>query len=261
MYADLVKWDVIERFQEFLDGGGMQIAQDGRLDYRLKIDHNSPWIHHTSDESMYCMLFHLIHRVTGHIHERCMNCWKVVCRLPTVMDLLAMEQIQAGGEYEAKCGMEMRPTVEGHFGSYWYCGSREEGLGRLDTVRGIVKELPTSIPENDVWLKRYCTEFELAGGPTDEYVRPPEYDVWQKIFEEIFVWHKPQHRQPEYLKRHIRRRWIEFASDRADPTVRLLNDNQPLHRGVVRYERDTDRATEIRVRDEMPVRPEAVGAR
>ncbi|NIS52984.1 MAG: hypothetical protein GWN94_18065, partial [Phycisphaerae bacterium] len=70
-----------------------------------------------------------------------------------------------------KCGWEDRDWVHGNYGGYFYCNSKEVGLQRLETVRNAVRKNVDYGDKIDIFLKRYCTEFELKWGDSAKYER------------------------------------------------------------------------------------------
>jgi len=88
-----------------------------------------------------------------------------------------------------------------------------------------------------VTLKRYCTEFEIKLGPSNEYQwQDGIEDIEKAIFAAVDLESigRPA-LQPTWLVGHIVRKWIEHAWDRADPTAIMFNDNQPLYTPSVTY--------------------------
>ena len=148
----------------------------------------------------------------------------------------------------SKCGIETRPFVHGNYGAYWYNNSREEGFERKESLLKDFPKIPTI-------LKRGCTEFEMSHGPSDRWRQPKRIQRLEKKLDEIIV-HvcrenagvvkeedgKPS---PWYINEHVKRRWIEFAYDRGDPTYKLFTRGQPLMKPVITYDRELENGCQV----------------
>ena len=62
------------------------------------------------------------------VPSKCMGCWKVVVRLKTLKQLFSLLQLQMRMGRPSKCGIEVRESVNGLYGGYFYNHSLEEGL-------------------------------------------------------------------------------------------------------------------------------------
>jgi hypothetical protein len=133
-----------------------------------------------------------------------------------------------------KCGIETREYVPRNYGGYFYTNSLEQGRERWRQVRNAMDKINPQIP---VTLKRYCTEFEIKLGPSDQYKQPEgAKDMERRIFEAVDVQSMGDNPpQPEFLKEHILSKWMVHAWDRADLTVMMYNDGQPLYSPTITY--------------------------
>jgi len=165
-----------------------------------------------------------------------------VCVPKTLLDLMKVYQFQMewteghiGKDRFCKCGIESRPWVPRNYGAYFYTRSKEEGLARVVEIRKAMKDIDV---DAEVYLKRYCTEFELGLGPSDKYEWPEGTETLEKLILDSFDLNSIENStlQPKFLKDHVIRKWIEFAWDRGDPTAAYFNDNEPLYPVSVKYE-------------------------
>jgi hypothetical protein len=153
------------------------------------------------------------------------------------MELLELQKqlVKDNPRCWCKCGVEHRDFVPRHYGGYFYTSSMEQGQIRYETVRKAVNEKIS--PNITVFLKRYCTEFELKYGPSNEYVRP-EYanGIEKKLWPLINL--KDDRscvEQPGFIQEHVIQGWLVFAHGRGDDTVTLYNDFKPLFAPPVTY--------------------------
>lgn len=185
----------------------------------------SPYVFQPGVDSRSCRKWNRVYfNLYGIIPRGCFNCFKVVVRPQTVKDLLKVRKIQKRLGLAAKCGMEQRPElqVKGLYSGYWYCPIDEglEGARKVHKIveREILKELGFQTP---VILKRACTEMEEAVGPTDQWEYPEIQRKFETQLDEIWEIVEENRTQPEFLKLHIIKGWIEHAWIRRnlDPTA------------------------------------------
>jgi len=207
--------------------------------------HDAPWTYVRSDNSRNCVWHRDIGTIFNFIPRSCMNCWKVVVIPQTLEQLIRLFNLEKRMSKQnpyvfCKCGIEERPECTRNYGGYFYCGSKEQGLDRLDQVRANVeKHVGKDIP---VFLKRSCTEFEAAFGPSDGWDDiKDQQGFWDHIEDEIgrnsYIARESSH-QPAIIENHVIAKWVRHAASVADPTVEKLNGGKPIFRPYVKYERE-----------------------
>lgn len=202
------------------------------------IEWDTPWVHIRKDPNRHCHYWQMIESVFNFIPTPCLNCWKVVVRPKTVVDLFKvynmMVEMNKDRAVYCKCGVEIgRPYVEGLYGGYFYCDGKDAGLSRLKQVRRLIEEKDINAI---AILKRYCTEFEGKHGDSKGYNQPYEAKEMEKMLAELIVIPKASEYQPQYLLDHIMEYWIRFASQYGDSTYRQLNEGDPLIKQPRTYE-------------------------
>ena len=146
--------------------------------------HDIPWLHSGSvtdgfeEENVDCGLLILYH---DHIfkgksvHSVCMECYKVSVVPKTLEHVHKIADWQHGEctdlGWATKVGMERRSYTFNMWGAYFYCRGLQQGRERYKIVRKWVDE--NLGEEIDVYLKKGCTEFEYAMGPSDEWEMIP----------------------------------------------------------------------------------------
>ena len=140
-----------------------------------------------------------------------------------------------------KWGRELRPEVNGLWGGYFYCRGVEEGRQRYKEVRELVDKRMS--PETPVLLKRYCTEFEIDGGPTSNE-SPDELTEEEKKIEEEVLFLFPQRgsftNSPEWINTKVMREWIEYAHACGDNSYLELNEGESLIKPYVKYNKEEE---------------------
>lgn len=247
--------DLISKFQSGLENERYMLGPDGKIwntvEYNdaFQSSFKTPWHYINPIPHAHCRWYHDIANLFGFVPDRCLNCWKVVVRPQTLQQLfslqsLMIEMVEKDPECYCKCGIERREWVYGNYGGYFYTTSKEAVQERYKQVRKLVDEKIS--PKVPVVPKRYCSEFERAFGPTDQYKRTAEDEHWQRMINEGCHMVDYEDKQPDVAVRKVMREWIKRAWDVGDPTVYIYTDGQPLVRPVVAYYPDNDEGdTEI----------------
>lgn len=220
------------------DPGRYIDVKDKKLHKFPAIDVNVPWIYTNPNPDLYCMEYKAMVKGFHFIPSPCIDCWKIVIAPNSFHQLMLLleleEQIRKENPtYWCKCGTEERDFVPRSYGGYFYTRSHEEGQQRKEFVQKAVKE---HIGEKvKVTLKRYCTEFELELGPSNQYVQPEGAKEFEAEFWENMHIQTGALRQPKMVRDYVISNWMLFAWGRGDMTVMRYNNNQPLFRPSVTY--------------------------
>lgn len=237
-YPYLAQHDILERIKPLLEKQGYYLRdEDGKITAELHQTWNTPWHHVYDDGKSDCYLWHsIIFDVCGFIPTGCLKCFKVVVRPKTLKQLFALLDLELELKHPSKCGIEIRPTVRGLYGGYFYNRSLEDGLECFKKVKKALSEDEVLQPLSEtVILKRGCTEFEMACGRSDEWgITEDDYQTELKLSELIV--RKVPLAQPEYVLNHIHANWIKWAWAAGDDTVDEFSGGIPLYRPVCRYD-------------------------
>lgn len=256
IYDHLRAHDVISQLKPLLDGGGYQMRLvDGKIEIKNpQMARETPWVHVKHEPGFNCGLWHQIifDLVSMRLPEKerfvprhCQNCWKVVVKPRTLKQLFNLLEIQKRLDRPAKCGIEPRKSVHGLYGGYFYNKGQDRGLECYQVVYQALKENDATKPLLDeiddagkttrIILKRGCTEFEHAVGPSDQWAITDEQNVVEDLIERYMVVDEMNLRQPDHLIWSIKRRWIEFAWENGDPTYALYTGGKPIYPPYVTY--------------------------
>ena len=249
LYRRLKANDVISLLWPLLESASFICrTEDGKLrPLREGIMPNTPWIHtNENDLKFHCRLWHNISFdvVSRNLPEQyrfvprgCQGCWKVVLKMQTVEQLLAVLELQKAMNATSKCGIEERDTVKGLYGAYFFNRSKAEGLRRYDDVKARIRKnkiLSPLLDEVDqdnrttrLILKRGCTEMEHLVGPSDKWKITETQTILENLIERYVVLDPSEGGQPSHIVDHIKCRWIEWAAGNEDETYLKYTD-QPL---------------------------------
>ena len=234
-YDEISKTDIISYMKGGLERGGWHLRDvDGKLEATSHMANESPW-HHVKHAFLDCQTWHRIlfdvifaNMENPCVPSKCQNCWKVVVRPQTLKQLFALESVQKALDVPCKCGIEIRLTVHGLYGGYFYNYSFMEGLERYRQVRDAVDRHPDLGKDIPVFLKRACTEFEHLVGDSKYWTVSDRQLELEQMVDRYIVKDDLNRSQPEHLVKHIHRKWIEFAFAYGDPTYAEYTDGKPL---------------------------------
>ncbi len=224
-----------------IDNGYMRLDKEKHIYTRNPTGINviSPWVLENPGPEPCIWCGKVLMELFGLLPSPALDCYKIVVRPRTVIELMALQKLQAKGKLSGKCGYESRPEVGANYGGYFYTRSLEEGQKVKEIVRGIVSDAID--PEVPVFLKRGCTELERpipkGYGPSDKWQLQPGQEVFEKKLESIFddSFRKTGATQPEDLKREIIESWLYFAHDRADFSYLEFTNGKYLYPQFVTY--------------------------
>lgn len=121
------------------------------------------------------------------IPEYCFNCYKVVIKPRTVVELfklmVVLDNLQLVNDNTRKCLVEGREYVRDTYTGLIYCLGIKEGEELLNTIRKVISdEISDKIP---VTLKRGCSEYGLAYPEYTNTENGMEYREEWRAYEEL----------------------------------------------------------------------------
>jgi len=242
-YYGLVQNDMIGLLRPLLARRGYHVRWgDGRLEAEYVQAPETPWHYVKLAKGLDCYLWHSVfHQIIGRATRRdyvptpCLSCFKVVVRPKTVAGLFSLMKLQHDFPFPCKCGIELRTYTSGAYGGYHYAQGLDEGLWMYEYVRKAVDAAEDLGPETSVILKRGCTEYERAAGPSENWTSTPEQQVLERRVEQTIA-HVPNIQpMPAHMVAHVHRKWIEHAAQIGDETYKKFTGGLPLSRPVTTY--------------------------
>lgn len=239
-YQHCIDEDVISQFEVLLRQGGYYLRDvDGKFEATTHLGWDTPWWHIRHRGDLDCNLWHrIMFDAMGQkfVPSNCMNCYKVVVRPRTLRELFALANLQQTQTVRAcKCGIEIRPTVHGLYGGYFYNQSLDEGLDCYQEIAQLVANDPGLGPNVKVILKRACTEFEHKFPESSKWRITLEQKHWEAMINKWFVRDSKNREQPSHCIKHVHRKWIEWAYANGDPTYADFTQGKPLYEPYETY--------------------------
>ena len=230
--------DIFQKIMPLLRAG-YTINEKGLLEAKPLMSLETPWVHSVMDKKRNCNLWHKVFfDLLGILPSKCMECWKVVVRPSTLVDLFNLYELQMKMGRPSKCGAETRPTVFGLYGGYFYNDSQREGYTCLKTLQRLLPKYLEN-PDTPVFLKRACTEFEMKYGASNKWTIPPEQEVFENQVETMIdpdsILGGENTPQPEAIQVHVMKGWIQWAYQNGDSSYLNFTDGKPLYPAYVKY--------------------------
>ena len=248
-YRQLRKSDIVEWIKPLLQSKEYTCRRaDGKFEMcKVMEAFDNPWRHINHDVGHECtylhrQLFNIISPRTPigqFVPRRCQECWKIVIRPQTVKQLFALEQLLLRLDWPSKCGCEKRaytPLSEYRYGGYIYNDSIEQGIYRLDLIRGHIENDP-ELNGIECHLKRSCTEMEMACGDSTKWSVSDEQNRIEDLLEWLIVYDSIASHQSKHIRDKVHMRWIEWAAENGDETYLEYTGGERLYDAPVRYEK------------------------
>jgi hypothetical protein len=122
----------------------------------------------------------------------CANCYKVKVEPKTMRQLMAVKTIAEGFDCRAKNTPEVdRPNNQTLYASYFYLTGLDEARAVYKDVRAKVDTGPALGAAVKVSIKRGCTNYEHACGPSDRYTFDPRLENIEAHFRDRYLQPEP----------------------------------------------------------------------
>jgi hypothetical protein len=118
----------------------------------------------------------------------CAACYKVKVETQTMRQLMAVKKIADGFDYRAKSGAEVdRPDNQSLYSTYFYLTGLDQAREVYKQVRAKVDADPALGPSIKVIIKRGCTNYEHACGPSNRYTFDPRLEAVEVYFRKRYA--------------------------------------------------------------------------
>jgi len=265
LYLEAAKRELVDKFMSSHQGYFYR-SEDGKIDNLKRMPPDTPWAYIKQGYNQNCHFWH--HVLFAGIFERkkvpiqCQNCWKVVLMPRDIEELFASYLLLHELGRPGKCGTEIeRVNTDRLYGAYFYNNSVDEGLECYDIVRkavdrgkvyeGTILGAPVKVkfsePFPNVILKRACTEFEQACGPSDRWMFDDDQIETERIVQNSFCMDIVGNRQSDIQLARVFYYWIHKAFQVGDQKYRMFtNQNRMYPPPVTYHDMDEAKLKEIR---------------
>jgi hypothetical protein len=170
---------VAENLQDAIQSEKLIENADGTLQLAARPEGRGNWVYVKNGPALGCgflmeFLFKNIY-ARAAVPQGCSNCYKVKVVLRTLRQLVAAWEIAEGIACQSKWGLDLNnPYSQNVYAGYFYT----PGLDGARAMHKVVRDLFAADPKigSDVamTIKRGCSEYEIAVGPSDSYTFTPE---------------------------------------------------------------------------------------
>ena len=178
-----------------------------------------------------------------HVYARaalpygCRSCYKV--RIPTrsLRALMAAKAIAEATQYTTKSGPEVDNPYNGSlYATCLYFDSLEEARKAYDQLRPRLDEHEHLGPGAAMTIKRGCSNYERALGPSDRYEIDPRLEAVEADFAQRYVNSHPRSPIPKPTLQALRMLdMVAMAFRIGDETYKDFTDGEPLYPTPVNY--------------------------
>lgn len=122
----------------------------------------------------------------------CRDCYKVKVLPETLRELMAVNEIAQDFSCASKGGSEVdRRDNQALYGSYFFLLGLDKARAVYRKLRDAIDAHPKLGPKVKLVIKRGCTNYEHACGPSDRYTFDPRLEAIEKYFWSKFVRKRP----------------------------------------------------------------------
>ena len=255
-YDHFKSYNITKLFEPLIASGNCYLRpEDGKLKVKqTSIPRGTPWVHVRHTPGFDCWLWNTVifDYIVGQLpHDQkfvprhCQSCWKLVVKPRSLQQLFNLLEMQKELYRPSKCGIEVRESVPGLYGGYFYNKSLSAGLECYGAVKSAMlknEHLAPLVDEVDddgrttrLILKRGCTEFEHLVGDSRFWKITPEQEFIEDLVENYIVNENLGATQPEHIVWNIKQRWIEWAWQNGDETYKRYTGDKPIYPAYATY--------------------------
>lgn len=162
----------------------------------------------------------------------CRECYKVKVAPRTLRQLVAAWQVAKGVECLSKWGIDLNnPFSQDIYAGYFYTSGLEAARALFKVVRELFDADPKLGPDIKITIKRGCSEYENALGPSNQYQFTPEL---AELEAHLKAKYRPRKGATKQLA--VLAEWIDLAFRMGDDTYLDFTGGKPLRRSTLAYD-------------------------
>ena len=167
----------------------------------------------------------------------CRSCYKVKASVPDMRGLVALRGILEDAPYAAKCGVDLYNQYSRDiYAAFLYLDGLEAAQAAWRDMRQRVDAHPDLAGSVHLTIKRGCSKFEAACGPSDCWAFPEQMAEVEDQLRSRCIDPLPTSPSDYNLRRMMAMvAWIQVAYSIHDDTYLAFTDGKPLHRPTVTY--------------------------
>jgi hypothetical protein len=227
---------VRDNIRDGIETGDLVEDADGRLRVRLPTDRSTSWARAGQERKLNCQfsinfLFPYVYKKTA-VPMGCRACFKVKVVPKTLRQLVAAWGMAKEFPWRSKWGVDIDNAYsQDIYLGLFYVGSLEEARAVHGQVRTAIDAHPLLGPQIAMSIKRGCTDYEVALGPSDKFEFAPERAALEERLFAQFRETTKSGPRPVPLAH-----WIDVAFRIGDETYRDFTGGRRLRPGPLAYD-------------------------
>jgi hypothetical protein len=224
-----------ENLQRAIAAGKISENQDGTLELTAEPKQDMNWIFVNNGPPLGCgfLMYFMFHHAYAEatVPNGCSGCYKVKVVPRTLRELVVAWDIAKRIACRSKWGTDLNnPYSQNIYAGYFYTAGLDGARALFKIARQAFDGHPGLGPDIAMTIKRGCSEYEAALGPSERYAFTPEQAALEADLKTRFHERKAD-RQPSMVAAH----WIETAYRIGDDTYLDFTGGKRLREKTMTY--------------------------
>lgn len=227
-----------ETLRRAIDSGAVRQCEDGALEIANPEPKSALFVAVHGGPSLPCsflnaFLFKQVYAEAA-VPQGCAACYKVKALPRTLRELVATYEVAKTFQCLSKWGIDFyNHRSPNSYAGYFYCDGLDKARELYSSVRTAMDKNPKLGADVPLVIKRGCSNYEAALGPSDKYTFAPELRAIEAYFATRFRAADRGHSMS--LPAVLYRVWIPFAYQMGDHTYLDFTNGKPLYPKTVNY--------------------------
>jgi hypothetical protein len=227
-----------QNLQRAIESGAVLQHDNGSLELARRPEQPDSFVMIPNGPRLPCQflnkfLFGRVYRATA-VPKACEPCYKVKALPRTLRELVALYEIAKGIECLSKWGIDLYNLhSQSVYAGFFYVKGLDAARALLPIVRKAADENPKLGAEVPIVIKRGCSNFEAALGPSDQYTFQPELSEIEAYLKSKW---RPRKAEINTLATTLYETWVPFAYQMGDNTYLDFTNGKPLYPKSLTYD-------------------------
>jgi len=171
----------------------------------------------------------------------CRDCYKIKVAPDTLRQLMAVKEVADDYQCSSKSGSEAdKKNTQSLYATYFYFLGLDKARSTFRKLRSAIDSHPKLGPMVKMVIKRGCTNYEHACGPSDQYTFDPRLAEIEAYFWPRFVRQQPRESRKPIRDAMTLMHLVRTAYRIGDDTYKDFTGGKPLFPPTVSYDPEVD---------------------